>query len=277
MESHSKSCRATKIFPRITREQVIINPESTAIVSGNTEINYKTLNLFSNQFARYLRRLSQKFLVAVCVERSPELIVSLLAIMKSGAAYLPLDPELPSERIQFMLQDSQAKTIITQQSLQRICENYSEGMVFIDKDWGEISQEEPENLSITLSSSQLAYVIYTSRCTGKPKGVEIRHKSLTNFLTAIQQKLNISNSDCWLASTTISFFDISNLEIFLPLTQGAKVVLADKEVAERNPSIICADHREIRCYLCSSNAVFMADISRFWMEGQPTTYHTLRW
>lgn len=225
-------------FLKHFEEKAAANPKAVAVVFEGTEITYGTLNRLANQLARYLQKLgvTKKTLVGIGVERSPQLIIALLGVIKASSAYLPLDPEHPKDRIHFMLEDSKAEILITQRSLQKTFRAYSGKIVLIDKDWDKISKENTQDLPMNVDPDQLAYVIYTSGSTGKPKGVEIAKKSLDNLLTSMQERLNLSSLDRWLASTTISF-DISNLEILLPLRQGATVVLANPEMI-KDPSLL---------------------------------------
>lgn len=213
-------------------------PKAIAVVFGEKEIDYGTLNHRGNQVSSYLQKqgATTNTLIGIGLERSIDLIVALLGVMKTGSAYLPFDPEHPKERIQFMLEDSNAEILITQQSLKNIFEDFQGKTINLDKEWSNISQENGCNFTKNLNQNRLAYVLYTSGSTGKPKGVEILQKSLNNFLSAMQQQLHLSPKDKWLALTTISF-DISNLEILLPLSQGAAIVLADRDTS-RDPSLL---------------------------------------
>lgn len=214
------------------------NPEGIALVFEEKKIDYGTLNCLANQLARYLQSLGAKeeTVIGVGVERSFELIICLLAIMKAGSAYLPLDPDHPKERLQFMLEDSQAEILITQQSLEDIFHDYQGKIIFLDRDSDKISEKSRSNLIINRDTNRLAYVLYTSGSTGKPKGVEIVQKSLDNLLASMKDELHLVSDDRWLAVTTISF-DIANLEILLPLRCGATVVLANQE-ATRDPFLL---------------------------------------
>lgn len=225
-------------FLKHFEEKAASNSKAVAVVFEETEITYGMLNRLANQLARYLQKLgvTEKTLVGIGIERSPQLIISLLGVIKAGGAYLTLDPEHPKDRVHFMLEDSEVEILLTQRSLQKTFSAYLGKTVLIDKDWDKISKEDVENLSINVDSGQLAYVIYTSGSTGKPKGVEIAKKSLDNLLTSMQEHLNLSTLDRWLASTTFSF-DISNLEVLLPLRQGAVVVLASQQMV-KDPALL---------------------------------------
>lgn len=204
------------------------SPGQTAISFENNEVSYYKLITESNQLAQYLisQGVGKGDIVALCVDRSPNLIILMLAVLKAGAAYLPLDPSYPKDRIEFMVEDSGAKSLITQTRL----ENKFDILIpkLLQEDiWLELSRYEP-TLHYDIEASDLAYTLYTSGSTGKPKGVQIEQGSLANFLLSMQQRPGISNDDILLATTTISF-DIAGLEIFLPLISGAKLVFCTTE------------------------------------------------
>ena len=170
-------------------------------------------------------------LVGICVERSLEMLVGLLGILKAGGAYLPLDPAYPSDRLAFMLEDSQPRVLLTQKSLQKRLPPHQAQIVFLDALVAEKARDEnPQRHQDVRRPSDLAYVLYTSGSTGKPKGVKISHRALVNFLSSMQQEPGLDAGDTLLAVTTLSF-DIAGLELFLPLISGARVIIAGREVA----------------------------------------------
>jgi amino acid adenylation domain-containing protein len=194
---------------------------------NDKRLNYEQLFAKSNQLASFLseKQISAGDIVAVSIDRSLELLTSLIAILKIGATYVPLDPGYPQERLEFMLEDSKAKCILISDKYKNRFEAISTEIV-IDEIWEQldsITDSEPELL---LSSDDLAYILYTSGSTGKPKGVRISHGNLSNFLLSMESKPGICENDRLLAITTISF-DIAGLELFLPLIAGAEVVIAD--------------------------------------------------
>lgn len=210
-------------------EQAEKSPNSTALEFENQKITYSELAKTVNQTANYL--LDQGVLpgqiIGVSMERSPKLIASLFAILQCGAAYLPLDPKFPTERLEFMLQDSGASFLLTTKALSESLPKGSKNILIEDvisslDNYSELPIKE------TVSPEAVTYMMYTSGSTGKPKGVTVTHKNLVNFLFSMAIEPGINVEDKLLSITTISF-DIAGLELFLPLIKGALVVFADYE------------------------------------------------
>lgn len=210
--------------------QVKRSPEAVAVVYEGQSLTYRELNERANQLARYLRRIgiTPGELVGLCLERSQEVVVGVLAILKAGGTYLPLDPAYPRDRLAFMLEDSGTSVVLIQTSLD-IFTNDVWQTVRLDADARAIAKEDRGNLKQTAKPEDLAYVLYTSGSTGKPKGVEIPHQALTNFLWSMRAEPGFSECDVLLAITTLSF-DISGLELLLPLIVGGRIELADSAV-----------------------------------------------
>ena len=215
--------------------QVERTPNAVAVKFAEQELTYLQLNERANQLAHYLQTLGVKpdTLIGICCDRSLEMLIGLLGILKSGGAYVPLDPAYPSERIAYMLDDSQVSILLTQEKLKTNLPDNQAQIICLDTDWSLIAQESTINLVTEVETDNLAYVIYTSGSTGKPKGVLIEHRGLSNFLTSMQKQPGLTQSDKLVAVTTISF-DIAALELYLPLIVGATVILASREVAS-NP------------------------------------------
>ena len=215
---------------QIFEQRASATPKAIAIRYGDVAISYKELNERSNQLAHYIAQkgVAAETYVAIYLEPSPEMLIAILAIHKAGAAYVPLAPGTPLERIGMMLEESAAPLILTEQSLARSLPETSAELVCLDADWDSIQGESTKSVDVAVKSSQLAYVIFTSGSTGKPKGVQIEHRSVVNFLESMRSEPGISERDTLLAVTTISF-DISVLELYLPLTTGATVVLVSRE------------------------------------------------
>jgi amino acid adenylation domain-containing protein len=221
---------ATACLHQLVEAQFQRTPDAVAVIYEQDRITYRELDHRANQLASYLRKagVGPEIRVGICLERSTEIMVGLLGILKAGGAYVPLDPEYPKERLKFMIQDSELRCLITQESLNQDLRDYVDKIINIDRDWPVISQESCETASSSVSPENLAYVIYTSGSTGKPKGVQVCHRALVNLLTSMQSRPGITQGDRLLAVTTICF-DIAALELYLPLTVGACCVIAGRE------------------------------------------------
>jgi non-ribosomal peptide synthetase component F len=209
--------------------QVEQTPDAVAVSYENESLTYRELNQRANQIAQYLQQCGVKpeVLVGIYLERSLNLIVGLLAILKAGGTYLPLDPAYPPERLAFMLADSQTSLLLTQQSLLNQLPDHNCQIICLDQ--LQIPQLSSPPVNNT-TPQHLAYILYTSGSTGQPKGVKIPHIAVVNFLQSMGQQLGITARDKLLAVTTLSF-DIAVLELLLPLSVGAEVVLVSREVA----------------------------------------------
>jgi amino acid adenylation domain-containing protein len=223
-------------FPlhELLAKQSQITPKKQAIKFVDSEISYKKLDEQVNQMAHYLaaQGIRTGDFVAVSIPRSIELVVSLIAIMKCGAAYLPLDPGYPCARLEFILEDSNAKYLITSKSLLSSLNSNTERL-FLEDIFLKLSNHPNTPLNVKVSPDDLAYLLYTSGSTGKPKGVPITHKNLVNFLYSMLEEPGITENDKLLSITTISF-DIAGLELFIPLLKGAQLVLANEETAKNS-------------------------------------------
>jgi amino acid adenylation domain-containing protein len=231
---------ATQCMHEFFEEQARRTPAASAVTFQNHTLTYEQLDRKSNQLARHLQWLGAgpDQIVAVCLERSVDMMVALLGILKSGAAYLPLDPAYPHERLEFMLQDSGALLLVTAEHLLAKFPESRKPAVKIDSEWSQVEAHADSSLGRTAEDGNLAYVIYTSGSTGKPKGVMIEHRQVSNFFTAMDRVIG-AEPGAWLAVTSISF-DISVLELFWTLASGFHVVLqaeSDKLVAQGDYSI----------------------------------------
>lgn len=199
---------------------------------GDEVMSFGELDQRSNRLANYLRRKDVKdgTLVGVLLERSPELLVSLLAVWKAGAAYVPLDPAYPGERLRYMLDASGAELLVSTSDLLPLVEPASCTAICLDREAANINKMDGQPPQCQTQGDDPAYVIFTSGSTGKPKGVEVPHKAVVNFLCSMAQHPGLSASDRVLALTTLSF-DIAVLELYLPLVCGAEIVMTDRESA----------------------------------------------
>ncbi|HKY29531.1 MAG TPA: condensation domain-containing protein, partial [Pyrinomonadaceae bacterium] len=209
--------------------QAASTPSAVAVTFENQHLTYAELNARANQLARHLRSLGvrSETVVGICLERSLEMIIGLLGILKVGGAYLPLDPDLPKERLSFMIEDAGVRAVVTESRLSKELPLHQAKIVAVDEDQEDISLQSTENLDSAVIDESLAYVIYTSGSTGKPKGVQVPHSALANFLNSMREQPGISAPDALLSVTTLSF-DIAGLEIYLPLTVGARLVVASR-------------------------------------------------
>ena len=219
-----------KCIHQLFEEQVKRTPDAVAVVCSAQQLTYNELNCRANQLAHYLQKLGVKpeELVGICLERSLDMIVGLLAILKVGGAYVPIDPDYPQERISFMLQDTQVKVILTCESLQTSLPNHQSIVVCLDKDWQQINQASQENLNSTVSADNLAYITYTSGSTGKPKGVEITHRSVNRLLFGVNY-VHLDATQRFLQMAPIAF-DASTFEIWGALLHGARCVIFTEDI-----------------------------------------------
>jgi amino acid adenylation domain-containing protein len=207
--------------------QVECTPDAIALVFEDQQLSYQELNHRANQLAHYLRSLDvrEETLVGLCLERSLDMVIAILAVLKAGAAYVPLDPSYPPERLSFMLQDAQVPVLLTQQQLIPTLPAHSAQLICLDSIWEAIAQQPDTNLSCDGSTSNIAYVIYTSGSTGQPKGAMNTHQGLTNRLYWMQQRYQLTSDDRVLQKTPFSF-DVSVWEFLWPIMVGARLVVA---------------------------------------------------
>ncbi|BAU65709.1 amino acid adenylation domain protein [Stanieria sp. NIES-3757] len=213
--------------------QVKQNPDAVAVVFDNQQLTYQQLNHQANQLAHYLQEIGIKpeVLVGVYLERSLEVFIAVLGIIKAGGTYLPLDPEYPTERIAWMLEDASPSVILSQEYLRKNLPNHSAKFICLDSEWDNISQKSSENLEIQITSENAVYTIYTSGSTGKPKGVVCTYGGLVNTYLAWQNSnlLPDSNNNCFLQMASFSF-DVFTGDLIKALCSGAKLVICPKEL-----------------------------------------------
>jgi amino acid adenylation domain-containing protein len=208
--------------------QAALTPERIALADQNSQLSYRELNERANQLAHCLQALNvgPEVLVGIMMERSVEMVVALLGVLKAGGAYVPLDPQYPQERIDFMLADTQAPIVLTEQHLaDRLWDKVS-NVLCLDSRQGIIGKNSRENPVATVTENNLAYVIYTSGSSGRPKGVTIQHSSPVVLAAWAREVFDPSDFSGVLASTSICF-DLSIFELFVPLSCGGSVILAD--------------------------------------------------
>ncbi|MEV2240430.1 amino acid adenylation domain-containing protein [Micromonospora sp. NPDC049891] len=237
------------------------DPDAEAVRCGERTLTYAELDRRANQLARHLRGLGtgRGDLVGICTERTPEMVVAMLGTLKAGGAYVPLDPAYPTERLAFMMADSGLKMLLTEGQLADRLPDPPAVVVCLDRDADALAAEDTAAPEVVVDGDDLAYVIYTSGSTGQPKGVQIPHRALANFLRSMRERPGLTPADTLLAVTTLSF-DISMLELLLPLTTGARVHLLSREVA--------ADGARLGAALTASGATLM--------QATPATWRLLR-
>nr|VFK17518.1 MAG: HAD-superfamily phosphatase, subfamily IIIC/FkbH-like domain-containing protein/amino acid adenylation domain-containing protein [Candidatus Kentron sp. LPFa] len=222
-----------KCIHELFEEQVAKTPNAVAVVFQDKQLTYRELNIQANQLARHLQTLGvgPEVLVGICIERSLEMVIGLLGILKAGGAYVPLDPDYPAERLAFMAEDAGLKVLLCHGATRDRLPECAARILELDEEAAAIAGENPGNLVRSAEPDNLAYVIYTSGSTGKPKGVMIEHSNVINFLCSMRRKPRFSNRDILLSVTTLSF-DISGLELFLPIIFGGRLVVTGKTDAK---------------------------------------------
>ncbi|MEZ4361976.1 MAG: amino acid adenylation domain-containing protein [Kofleriaceae bacterium] len=208
-------------------EQAARTPEQIALIFGQQAMSYRDLLARASQLAAYLSRrgVGPDVVVAVLLERSLEFVVSVLGVLLSGGAYLPLDPEHPAERLSFAVRDARAPMLLTTQTLAGRATDHGAEVLCLDASWPRLAAEPTTPPTSRCAPDNLAYVIYTSGSTGRPKGVENHHRGIVNRLAWHQQRFPISIGDKVLHKTPATF-DVSVWELFWPLVTGATMVIA---------------------------------------------------
>ncbi|OYZ49667.1 MAG: hypothetical protein B7Y15_10045 [Bacteroidetes bacterium 24-39-8] len=221
-----------KTLVHLFEEKVSAHPEKISFEQNGVSLSFHALNENVNQLAGYLSGLGVKEndLVAIVMDRTEKMIIALLAIHKLGAAYLPIDANYPMGRIRFMLEDASVKCLLVSNTFKQQF-NDDQHIIWIDTVWELLANYSTQNPALITKATSLAYVIYTSGSTGNPKGVGVEHHNLVNLFTGLIQEPGIKSGDRFLAITTIAF-DISAMELFLPLLAGATLVLADNNTSK---------------------------------------------
>jgi amino acid adenylation domain-containing protein len=224
----SRPLPENKCIHQLFEKQVRLTPEAVAVSDEKKQLSYAELNARANQLAHYLgeQGVRADVLVGICMERSVELVVSLLAVLKAGGAYVPLDPTYPEQRLSYMLQDAGVRVLLSERKWRERVAVREGVQVLCREDWSaELASRSAANPAVELSATNLAYVIYTSGSTGKPKGVAIEHHSTTTFLSWAKEVFSAAELAGVLFSTSICF-DLSVFEMFTPLSCGGKVIVA---------------------------------------------------
>lgn len=259
--------------------QVSKTPHATALIFENDQISYLQLNERSNQVAHYLLEngIREEVLVPICIERGIDMVIGMLGILKAGAAYVPIDPEYPVERINYMIADTNASLVLSSSRSKLAVNSAGEtGIIEIDSDWQKIARQPVSDPKVPVKPHHLAYVIYTSGSTGRPKGVMIEHKNVFSFIWWCRLEFSASPFEIVYATTSICF-DLSVFEIFYTLTTGKPVRVLDSGL-------------DIDKYLGSDRSVLLntvpvmidnllkqgidlQNVSVINMAGEPVPYH----
>ncbi len=218
---------ADQCFHQLIEAQVERTPDAVAIVCADQRLTYRELNTRANQLAHFLRQkgVGPEVLVGLCLNRSVDLLVGLLGILKAGGAYIPLDPAYPSDRLAFIMSDSEAHLLVTQKALLPTLPTFDAEAICLDRDWPTIAQQPQTNPSSGVQIENLAYMIYTSGSTGKPKGVLVTHRGIPNLATGLQQTFQSGPTSRILQVASISF-DASVWDILMALTVGGTLYVA---------------------------------------------------
>ena len=221
----------------LIEEQVTRSPDVVAAVFRDEEISYRELDSRANQLARFLLELGvrPKDRLGIAMTRSLNMLVALLAALKAGATYVPLDPFYPADRLKYAVADAKVAFVITQEDMRSTVSGFGAPIVAMDTVWPAVSSHRTDPLRLEFSSDNLAYMIYTSGSTGKPKGVMVRHRNVVNFFIGMDEHLVPETPGVWLAVTSISF-DISVLELLWTLARGFRVVLQEKNEISEEPN-----------------------------------------
>jgi natural product biosynthesis luciferase-like monooxygenase protein len=208
--------------------QALRTPDAIALVYQAQALTYRQLESQANQLAHYLQKqgVGPGARIGIFMERSPAMVVALLGTLKAGAAYIPLDPGYPPERLAFMVEDAQIQLLLSQSRLRAVLPPHQVHPVQIDSDWSAIAAEATDPPASPVTAEDLSYIIYTSGSTGKPKGVCVTHRNVMNFFTGMDAVIPHDPPGVWLAVTSLSF-DISVLELFWTLARGFKVVIQE--------------------------------------------------
>lgn len=270
-----------KTLVDLFEEQVKKTPNNIAVVFENNHLTYKELNGKANSLARYLREkqnINKNDLVAIMVNRSIEMIIAIIAVLKSGGAYIPIDPAYPKDRINYMLNNSNSKVLLTQKDLENNIDFSNK--IFIDLNNENTYCLSEKNLKPINNPEDLAYTIFTSGSTGNPKGVMLKHKNIINFIYGIMKEFDFSVSQTIVSVTTVSF-DIFVFESLLPLLNGLKVVIAnEKEQTDKklfndlclknNVDIIQTTPSRIQGFLLSNDYLdFLKQSTHILLGGEP--------
>src|ERR1043165_5090331 len=249
----------TKCIHELFEEQARLRPDTEAVIFGDQRLPYRELNERANQLAHYLREhgVGPEVTVGLCGERSLEMIVGLLAVLKAGGAYVPLDPQYPTARLSFMLEESGAAVLLTQDRLRELLPASGARVLSLDSEWNLVADHSRSNPHREATPDSPAYVIYTSGSTGQPKGVMTRHQSLCAYTSAAIAAYGITADDRVLQFASINF-DTSAEEIYPTLAQGATLILRPEDML---------NSMRVFLHTCAAMSISVLDLpTAFWHE-----------
>jgi amino acid adenylation domain-containing protein len=271
------------VYPRdrlaheLFEAQAAGGPDACALVAGEARLTYGELDRRANQLADHLLRLGvgPETTVGMHCERSAEMVVGLLGVLKAGGAYLPLDPAYPPERLRTMLDDSGARLVLTQDRLLPALAGFGGRLLRLDADWPEVAGQPPRQRRPApvarpaggCGPDNRAYLIYTSGSTGRPKGVEVTHRGLVNFLCSMAREPGLTAGDRLLSVTTLAF-DIAGLELYLPLATGATVMLASRRQAGDGQLLLAALRDSAATVMQATPSTWRLLLAAGW-QGEP--------
>jgi amino acid adenylation domain-containing protein/non-ribosomal peptide synthase protein (TIGR01720 family) len=230
---------ADRLVHQLFEAQAEQTPEAVALIFGVERLTFGELNHRSNQLAHYLQSLGvgAEVPVGVCLERSAEMVIALLALLKAGGVFVPLSPDYPAERLAFMLADMQAGALLTTKQLLQELPASQATTVCLDRDWEVIAGESETNPGTRISPDNLAYIIYTSGSTGQPKGVMVEHRQLSSFVSATQSLYNFTPGDTM--TCVVSFaFDVFLFQVLSPMLAGGTCLLVAWEQVLDMPALV---------------------------------------
>lgn len=253
--------RANLCIHRLFEAQVESTPHSIALVFENQQLTYSQLNTRANKIAHHLQALGvgPEVLVGICIEHSLDMVVGVLAILKAGGSFVPLDPAYPRERLAFMLEDAKVSVLLTQRGLVESLPEHGAKLVYLDEEW-QFSQHQQNPVS-EVTANNLAYVIYTSGSTGKAKGVLISHEAIASHCLTVQEYYQINSQDRVLQFASLNF-DTSLEQIFPPLIKGASVVLRDPEAL--SPQELLAKISDLKITVVDLPTAYWQQVAKEW-------------
>jgi len=258
--NHTESPYPHRCLHDLFSDQAARTPHNVAVEGDDGVLTYRELDDRSSRLATYLAELgiAHEMRVGISTERGAEMMVGIIGILKTGAAYVPIDPTHPRDRVRTILEDANVAGLVTQTPLLEQLPVDGVRVVCLDRDWPEIEQRLADPLPVDHAPDQLAYVIYTSGSTGTPKGVEIEHRSVVNLMTHMTAEPGLDESDV-VANLTTFAFDLSVPDLYLPLIRGARLVVFPREAT--------LDGREVATRLERSKVTFA--------QATPTTWQML--